>query len=109
MGGLASWEQSPMKEGGLYRYLKVGRDLVCGNLDQAVDYFLFLDTRSPNRDIDEITHNQLVVYLDKHLVKNKLAENARYSFLLIKVLTQNGTVGWVSWNLYDWEEVEVCR
>lgn len=105
MGGLASWGYSPMKEGHLYKYLKVGRTLVIGDVKGATDYFLFLEDRCYNDDIDEITHNELVVYLDKHLVKD---EKAKYSFLLIKVLTQEGKVGWVSWNTNEWEEVEVC-
>jgi hypothetical protein len=105
MGGLASWGLSPMKKGGLYKYLKVGRALILGNADEAADYFMYLEERCYRDEVDEITHGELVVYLDKHLVKGKVT---KYSFLLIKVLTQEGKVGWVSWNLNEWEEVEAC-
>jgi len=101
MGGLASWNCCPMNKGELYKNLKA-KELIVGDVNLAAEYFLFLNRI---RCYEIIRPNELIVYLDNHLVKN---EKSRYSFLLIKILTSKGIVGWVSWNLNEWEKIKVC-
>lgn len=80
--------------GGLHRYVKTGRTLFS---DLAI-------CDHENRwlyGIAEIQHNDIVVFLKKHVGRSP--DNLSYT--MIKVLTGSGEVGWVSWNFGDWEKV----
>lgn len=103
----ANWECTPMKQGKMYRSI-CERALIS---DQDLEkYFkniyddVWID---PSAFIETTTH---IVYLDKKIIEYVSADpNQKAYQTFIKVVTDNGDIGWVIWFKNEWKEIKSCQ
>jgi len=101
------WASTPMKQGKIYRSICL-RELIS---DQDLEkYFTnFPDDVwiAPSAFIETTT---LIVYLDKKIIEYVSAEpNQKAYQTFIKVITDNGDIGWVIWFKNEWKEIKSCQ
>lgn len=104
----SSWDAYGMQQGSMYRYSREGRSIYSEKVIYNQDYhYVGFDYV-----IGEVDKDDIVVYLDRIVAETKFESlghssesNTRIVTSLIKVLTKDGVIGWVYWNVGDWEKV----
>ena len=99
----STWDSYGMKQGSIYRYIRQGRTLYSGDLIDNTDYLGF------EHEIGQVDKDDIIVYLDRIVIETKyeaLSYPTTTTITLIKVLVQDGIVGWMYWNVGDWEKVD---
>lgn len=99
----SSWDSYGMQQGAMYRYIRQGRTLYSGDLIDNTDYLGF------DHEIGQVDKDDIIVYLDRIVIETKyeaLSHPTTTTITLIKVLVQDGIVGWMYWNVGDWEKVD---
>ena len=99
----SSWDSHGMEPGQMYRYLRQGRTLYSSEMVNDPQYLGF------DHVIGEVNKEHIIVFLDRIVFETKyesLGTPVTNVITLIKVLTGNGIIGWLYWNVGDWERVE---
>lgn len=97
---LAKWQKNPMIPGKLYESLAL-RELL--NFEDLI-HFYDLDHCSYSL-IALIEKNKNVVYLNNVVLEFDLKENGVIRQNFIKVLTEDGSCGWIIWFPGDWKRI----
>jgi hypothetical protein len=98
------WECDPMNQGKMYRS-SCERELIS---DQDLENYFYDDVLiALPAFIETTTH---IVYLDKKIIEYVSAEPDQKAYqTFIKVITDNGDIGWVIWFKNEWKEIKSCQ